>query len=325
METAPILAQDTKGPSRNRAAVETISVVIPTLRRSVLVPRAVASVLDQTRLPEEVIVVVDGPDRATTEALSAIESDRLRIVALREHGGAARARMAGVEQATGDWIAFLDDDDSWLPDKLERQMRLAETAEAALPIVSCRCRVETALGSYVWPRRLISPGEPIADYLFIRRSLFKGETFAPTSTLLFPKRLIEQVPFAPGVHDDWDWLIRCGELSDCVMLMIEDVGCVRRAESGVKTLSDEPELAGRLDWAVEVAGQMSPKAFAGLVMHVIGGSDEARASWSGRFSLLRLGLRHGRPTPMTWFLFALHSLLPVRLRRWLRSAAHQPS
>lgn len=298
-----------------------ISVVMPSRNRAALVPVAVESALNQTHLPAEVIVVVDGPDPASLDALAAIRSDRLKVIALEQSVGAAEARMIGVRAAATPWIAFLDDDDTWEPEKLERQAALLKTSDLALPIVSCRCRVETALGRFVWPRRLPAPDEPIADYLFIRRGLYKGETFAPTSTLLFPKRLLELVPFDSGVHDDWDWLVRAGARPDCGMLMIPEVACVHRAESGIRTLSDEPDLDERLAWASSIAGLMSPAAYAGLILQVIGGADDARASFARRFQLLKQALRDGgRPTLMTWLLFLLHTAMPVRLRRRLRPA-----
>jgi hypothetical protein len=303
------------------AELPRVSVIIPTRHRADLVPAAVRSVLAQSLAPVEAIVVVDGPDPATVAALGAIDDPRLRVLPLPANRGAAAARMAGVAAARADWLAFLDDDDAWEPGKLAAQMAAAERSGLAWPIVSCRCAVHTAQGAYVWPRRLIAPGEPIADYLFVRRTLYKGETFAPTSTLLFRKGLIEQVPFEPGVHDDWDWLIRCDRLEGCGMVMIDAVACRHRAESGIATLSDAPAHAARIQWALAARAQMSPRAFAGLLLQTIGGTVEARASWACRWELLQLALRHGRPSPMSLLLFTLHSVMPVQLRRRLRPTA----
>jgi glycosyltransferase involved in cell wall biosynthesis len=96
------------------ATTPEISVVIPTRNRAALVPRAVHSALAQTLRDIEVIVVVDGPDPDTVEALAAIDDPRLRVVALDASGGAPAARNVGARNAGAPWVALLDDDDEWL-------------------------------------------------------------------------------------------------------------------------------------------------------------------------------------------------------------------
>src|SRR5579862_6769377 len=108
---------------------KTVSAVIPTRNRPHLVTRAVQSALDQTYADIEVIVVVDGPDPATEDALAQFDDKRLRLIVLPEPVGAARARNVGVEAAWGDWIALLDDDDEWLPEKTRAQMQAAERSQ----------------------------------------------------------------------------------------------------------------------------------------------------------------------------------------------------
>ncbi len=94
------------------------SVVIPSYNRAALVGRAIESVLAQTHAPREILVVDDGSTDDTAARLVEY-ADRVRIVRQSNLGGAA-ARNRGVELATCKWIAFLDSDDLWLPDHLER-------------------------------------------------------------------------------------------------------------------------------------------------------------------------------------------------------------
>src|SRR5689334_5208317 len=105
-----------------------VSVVIPTLNRPELAARAVRSVLAQTHDSLEVVVVVDGPDPGTREHLETIGDERLRVLELPERGKAPNARNQGALAARGRWTALLDDDDEWLPAKLETQLKLAATA-----------------------------------------------------------------------------------------------------------------------------------------------------------------------------------------------------
>ena len=99
-----------------------VSVVIPTRDRLGLVPEAVASVLDQTMGDLELVVVDDGSSDGTARALrERFRDDRLRVV-VQEPLGVSAARNRGVRETSGEWVAFLDSDDRWLPRKLERQL-----------------------------------------------------------------------------------------------------------------------------------------------------------------------------------------------------------
>ena len=99
-----------------------VSVIIPTLNRPKLLLRAIDGVLRQTHQEIEVIVVVDRPDQDTVSAVQSVDDPRLQLIVNPYSLTAAGARNAGVDHATGEWIAFLDDDDEWLPNKLERQI-----------------------------------------------------------------------------------------------------------------------------------------------------------------------------------------------------------
>ena len=100
-----------------------ISVVIPTYNRVTLLPRAIESALSQQLPVREVIVADDGSTDRTLPMLrdwAAVEP-RLSVIEC-PHGGANRARNAGIAEARGQWIAFLDSDDHWLPRKLSAQI-----------------------------------------------------------------------------------------------------------------------------------------------------------------------------------------------------------
>ena len=106
-----------------------VSIVIPVHNRDRLVERAVQSALNQTYQDFEIVVVDDGSTNGTPGVIAALANEDRRIRCMRHDGklGAQAARNTGIHAAHGKWIAFLDSDDEWLPEKLEKQVKaLAE-------------------------------------------------------------------------------------------------------------------------------------------------------------------------------------------------------
>lgn len=105
------------------------SVVIPTFNRREWLAHALASVISQTVRAHEIIIVDDGSTDGTSEILDEFvrQHPDMRILVVRQDNrGPSSARNAGMKLASGDFIAFLDDDDIWLPKKMERQLAALE-------------------------------------------------------------------------------------------------------------------------------------------------------------------------------------------------------
>lgn len=116
--------------------MSSITVVIPTYNRAGWLPATVASVLQQTRPPDEVLIVDDG-SRDDTEAVCRALPAPVRYVR-QENAGVSAARNRGVREANGEWIAFLDSDDLWEPAKLEVQLAAMRAApESGWGITEC--------------------------------------------------------------------------------------------------------------------------------------------------------------------------------------------
>lgn len=112
-----------------------ISVVIPAYNRADLLPRTISSVATQTFVPYEVIIVDDtSPDntQAVCADLIAQYKGRLNIIYTRHENnkGEGGARNTGIKMAQGNWLAFLDSDDEWLPEKLRKQINFLEITRA---------------------------------------------------------------------------------------------------------------------------------------------------------------------------------------------------
>lgn len=112
-----------RGPYAPVPAGPRVTAIIPTRDRAQWLRRAIDSVLRQTFGDFELIVVDDGSIDDTGEVVASIADPRITYIRL-SGTGQSRARNEGIARARGDWVAFLDDDDEWLPEKLEKQLAL---------------------------------------------------------------------------------------------------------------------------------------------------------------------------------------------------------
>lgn len=112
-----------------------ISVIIPTFNRASLISRAVKSVINQTYRDIEIVVVDDASTDNTEDVIREIDCPFLHYIKLEENGGACRARNIGIKNAKGEYVSFLDSDDQWETDKLEKQMHFLLEKDAEM--VAC--------------------------------------------------------------------------------------------------------------------------------------------------------------------------------------------
>ena len=103
----------------------TISVIIPLYNKASEVERTLRSVLAQSTLPQEIIIVDDGSTDGSLEVVRGVESSLLKIIS-QENAGVSAARNRAIGEARGEWVALLDADDRWHEDYLSEQMRMIE-------------------------------------------------------------------------------------------------------------------------------------------------------------------------------------------------------
>jgi glycosyltransferase involved in cell wall biosynthesis len=179
-------------------------VVIPTHNRPDRLAKAIQSVLDQTERDFELFVVDDGShDQAAADVVRASGDPRVSYIQLPVARGPAAARNAGIAKATAPYVAFLDDDDEWLPEKLAVQVAALERADPGVGLTySARITVDKIAGTEVITRF------PVA---FDRAS---GLNVITLSSVLMKRRCLDSV----GVFDeelfgteDFDLWIRAAE------------------------------------------------------------------------------------------------------------------
>ncbi|MFU2208418.1 glycosyltransferase family 2 protein [Solidesulfovibrio sp. C21] len=161
-----------------------VSVIIPTRDRADMVVRAVASALAQTHAVLEVIVVDDGSTDDTPAALAAIDDPRLRVLRHAPGRGVSAARNRGLATARGEYLALLDSDDEWLPEKTTRQLACMRQRNLAI-----------SQTQEVWMRggRRVNPGKAQGkpDGFFFEQAL--GRCLVSPSTVMFTREFWEEL------------------------------------------------------------------------------------------------------------------------------------
>ena len=200
------------------AAQPGLSVIIPTYNRAALVPEAMASVLAQTWRDFEVLVVDDASRDGTAEALAAFGS-RIRLLRSPSRLGVAAARNLGISAARGQWLAFLDSDDLWRPEKLARQMAyLAGLPELVL------CQTEET-----WERQGLKVNQPrshrkIGGWIFFQS--LERCLVSPSAVILHRTVFQEHGGFDEGLpaaedYDLWlrlSWRYQIGLLPEALVI-----------------------------------------------------------------------------------------------------------
>jgi glycosyltransferase involved in cell wall biosynthesis len=170
-----------------------VSVIIPTWNRAATVVAAVESALAQTHAPLEVLVCDDGSTDDSAQRIRAMSDPRVRWLPGPRGGRPAFPRNRGIAAARGEWLAFLDSDDEWLPVKLERQLasvrirgRLASCTNAwrVFPGVDLRERMLSSPDGGVGLTDLLGGNGVICSSAFIHRSLLRDIEGFPEATIL---------------------------------------------------------------------------------------------------------------------------------------------
>jgi len=185
-----------------------ITVVIPVHNRAQLIARAITSVVSQTLPAHEIVVIDDGSTDHTAEVVNDLTKSlsNLRLIPLKENVGAAEARNIGIEKARGDLIAFLDSDDVWYPEKLNKQVK---EFKASKNIVAVFCGlVATNSGTGRCSYHIPKPKIDLVD-------LYHGNLLTTMSCALISKKtLLDIGGFDVSLPpcEDWDLFIRLAEV-----------------------------------------------------------------------------------------------------------------
>jgi glycosyltransferase involved in cell wall biosynthesis len=184
------------------ASIPRVSVIVPTKNRSTLLREALTSIraLEGPDLDLEVIVADNGSTDDTRAVTAGFGAHLVEAIA----PGAAAARNAGMRVATGEYLAFLDDDDVWLPGHLRPQIALLELNPGLVAAVGqvLNCDNVLASRSQPWPERLPSDGDLVASFLRLCPQI--GATVTRSSV----RDTVGYLDETLLSDEDWDWHLR---------------------------------------------------------------------------------------------------------------------
>jgi glycosyltransferase involved in cell wall biosynthesis len=305
----------------------TVSIVLPTFNRLQFLRAAVDSVFNQTFSGWELIIADDGSNAETLAFLAQLESrEQVRLLRMTHSGNPGAVRNAAIRAARGRYVAFLDSDDVWLPDKL----RLQVAAHAACP---------NRRWSYTALARIDAGGLPMRDGLGLNWTPHEGDIFEPlltlaasvaTPTVMIERHLLqelggfdEQQPY----FEDYDLWLRLSLQSDVILVDVPlalirnhsehySSDRIRVYEARFRLLDKNSAHVGspRLRDAMRIARATTAGSLA-LVAAVAGMRGYAlRMLWRSRFCALKSRM---------WWPRAASTVLRIVLPYWLQETARK--
>lgn len=262
-----------------------VSAVIPTVGRPELL-RAVRSVLTQ-EMPVEVCVVLDRLDRES-EVREMLREYPHRLVLSTGRVGGAEARNIGVANATGDAIAYLDDDDEWMPNKLTRQMPILKQNPDAV-ITSQAFLVGRS--TRVVPEKLFDGTNSVSTYLLERSTLRLRRNFMQSSTLLMTRGVAKKVSWRSQLRRHQDWAILIDLDRSGVPILTANEPLVKVYQGSVGSISRSVDWKASAEWFESYATDASTRAQADFLASIVARGAFANGDWRDAVRAISISLR----------------------------------
>ena len=290
------------------------SVVIPCYNRADSILPTLSSVREQTLDDWECLIIDDGSNdgKSLLRRVENLGDSRFRVIR-RENGGGGAARNTGVIEAQGDFIAFLDSDDLFLPEKLARFAEVVEPNETlawyAPTYVDRGVRKR-----WVRPSRAIGPHEDMGEYLFV------DNEFIQTSTIVVPTLVARKTAFDPTLRkgQDLDFCLRL-HAAGVRFKMLPDPLTVWMDASEVGRTSHRPGYEAQMAWLENTKGIMTPAASHGYRATVLAYYLSGTRPFTAMKYILSGWLFGGVPSKVV-IRQILRSFMPRRLYRELANA-----
>ena len=182
-----------------------VSVIIPTYNRAHLIGRAIKSVLSQTYKDFELIVVDDASVDNPEQVVRSFNGKRIKYIRHKKNRGLPASRNTAIKAAEGEYIALLDDDDEWLPEKLEKQVNKFQSVKDSVGVISCGHKVISDVSGRIIRTRIPTHKGNVHHYVL--RGVFVGSG----SVALIKKDCFKKAGFydeSLTTAEDWDMAAR---------------------------------------------------------------------------------------------------------------------
>ena len=200
-----------------------VSVIMPSYNTAQFIADSVRCVLAQTYTDWELIIVDDCSDDGTDQAIESFLSDsRIRYLKNEKNSGAAYSRNRALREATGKWIAFLDSDDLWMPDKLEKQIGFMEKKGYHFSY-TCYAEIDS---------RGIRNGKHVSGPKKITKTGFYNYCWPGCLTVMYDRETVGLIQIADiKKNNDYAMWLKVAPKADCYLLK-EELALYRRGRTG---------------------------------------------------------------------------------------------
>lgn len=303
MPGAPSISRVSPGAEGgDRAPSPMVSVVSPFYNRMEFLGPLVATLEAQTCKDFELVIADDGStDQLSAAAASVTASFPVQYIRLAENRGAAAARNVAIAAARGRYIAFLDSDDAWRPNKLQAQLAHLENSQNSQLVSLTRQFVRGQGRAYVTPGTLMTSQDRVGEYLFLKDGIIQSSMMFMSAALAKATLFDEQ----SKRHDDWSFALRLQErgarfemLADPLTIYNDEPGRARRSP---------PYSASRLEWLQKRRVQLGEAPYLAATAAV---ASHLRFRWQA-LRLIGKARRAGAIGPMRALYYSLAWCFPL--------------
>lgn len=295
-----------------------ISVVIPVHNRQREIHDSLNSVMVQTVPVLEVIVVDDGSTDDTVNSVRRRVGDPvpIRVIEVKPNRGGGHARNTGIDLATGRWLALLDSDDCWRPDKLERQIAcLSGISDDVVCFTNLAVDRHDGNPLQCWNTRSYSEGDDMESFIL------SDNQAVQTSTLLMPTRLARRIRFDERLrrHQDIDFVLRLQQ-AGARFFYVNEAMVTYSADPAAARVSKRSNASPSLNW-MEIAQAYTPDVLLSrfYAREVFGMEfEEAPVRALGR--LASFAAQGNIPVSLAMRV-AMGAILPARAKGWAKALA----
>lgn len=291
-----------------------ISVVSPFHNRRTFLPGLIETLDQQSFTDFELIIVDDGSTDGLGEAIAALRTRfPVNFIRLEQNRGAAVARNLGINAARGRYVALLDSDDSWHPEKLRLQFAQLEANSSGHELVSLTRQLVRSRYSYVSPHKAMGPDDDVGSYLFLQGGVIQS------SMMMLSRDLAERVRFENSNHghDDWSFALRL-QAEGARFVMLREPLTVYDDTAG-RTRRSPTYSAARLIWLEDSRTALGERAYWAAAAAVA--SHLKRGPEVNPLGIIRSAYSHGAISTARAAYYAMAWAFPA-VRGWARQA-HQ--